>query len=248
MDDRISPTSKSPGLICRQARAYTRRRAFGDDGAARSETSKAFALCERGAYPRRNPEGFDPGEIRPRKHWAATARAGFALAAAIVLSLALTGAAAATDPKPTPRPPTCTERYPADGPAGIDLRLGCIASELVGHYTGAGSGEPVPISTYLGPLLALVGGLALLFLAFRFVLGRGQRRMATATPSEWWLCPNCHSVNGQARPTCYSCNRPWTPDAPVVPTADLPEVVQRFGGDRKSAGDRPGRGPDDAPP
>lgn len=171
-----------------------------------------------------------------------------AAAMAATLAAAITTAAFAADPTPTPRPPTCAERFPADGPAGVDQRLGCIVSELVGHYTTGGVGEPVPISTYLGPLIVLVGGFALLFLAFHYMLGRGQRRMAAAAPSEWWLCPDCHSVNGQARPKCYSCNRPWTPDAPVVPTSERPEFVQRFGGDRKSASDRPGRDRDAPPP
>ncbi|MCI0345527.1 MAG: hypothetical protein L0221_08805 [Chloroflexi bacterium] len=151
--------------------------------------------------------------------------------AVILLAAALQTLVAAADPTPTPRPPTCAERYPAEGPAGVDQRRGCIVSELVGHYTSGGVGEPVPISAYLAPLLALVGGFALLFQVFRFVLGRGRRRMAAATPSEWWLCPNCHSVNGQARPNCYSCNRPWTPDAPLVLTSGHPEFIQHFGGD-----------------
>ncbi|HZM73814.1 MAG TPA: zinc finger Ran-binding domain-containing protein [Candidatus Polarisedimenticolia bacterium] len=160
-----------------------------------------------------------------------------AILAAIFLLGATAGGIAAADPTSTPRPPTCAERYPGEGPAQVDLRLGCIASELVGHYTSGGAGDPAPISTYLGPLLALVGGFALLFLAFRFVLGRGQRRMAPATPGAYWLCPACHSVNEPTRAACYSCSRPWSPDAAIVPAAERPEMVQRFGGDRKSGPD-----------
>ena len=162
---------------------------------------------------------------------------GFSLvASALWLAIAVAAPVAADDPTPTPHPPTCAERYPNEGPAGIDLRLGCIAAELVGHYTGA-TGEPVKISTYLAPLLVLTGGLALLVVAIRIVRGRAGRRLAPAAPSEWWLCLSCRSVNDPARPACYSCGRPWTPDAPVVPTAERPETVQRFGGDRKSGPD-----------
>ena len=167
---------------------------------------------------------------------------------AAALATLITVGAFAADPSPTPRAQTCAERYPAGGPGGVDRRLGCIVSELVGHYAGGGTGEPLPIRSYLGPLFALVGGFALLFVAFRYVLGRGQRRMAAAAPTEWWLCPACHSVNGAGGPRCYGCGQPWSPAAKVMPTADNPELVQRFGGDRKSASDRPGRGPDAPPP
>jgi hypothetical protein len=166
---------------------------------------------------------------------------------ATALVAAISSATFAADPTPTPQRPTCAERYPADGPAGVDQRLGCVVSELVGHYTGGGSGEPVPISTYLGPLLVLAGGFALLFVLFRSGLGRASRRLAPAAPGAYWLCPDCRSVNEPTRVACYSCNRPWGPEASIVPTAERPEMVQRFGGHRKAGGDRPGRGPTDAP-
>jgi hypothetical protein len=162
---------------------------------------------------------------------------GVAIAVTLIAALAAPALIAAADPTPPPRTLTCAERYPADGPAGIDLRLGCIASELVGQYTGDHPGDPAPISTYLGPLLVLVGGFALLFLMFRAGLAKGSRRLAPAVPSAYWLCPVCHSVNDPTRAACYSCGRPLSPEAAILPADERPEMVQRFGGDRKSGPD-----------
>jgi hypothetical protein len=177
-----------------------------------------------------------------------TGRIARILAAVALVSAALTAGVAGADPSPTPRPPTCAERYPAEGPAGVDLRLGCIARELVGLYTGENAEEPPRISRYLGQMAVVAGAAVLAVVFLRLVRGRVGRRLAPVTPTAWWLCPKCRSVNAVGKTACYSCGTPWTPDAPVVPTADRPETIQRFGGDRKSAGDRPGRGPDAPPP
>lgn len=218
--------------------------------AARFHARVALPRVQRALVPGSGPDRVDVIGVRSDKRAVARAQLAIMISVALFAIFAVpVGAADPTaDPTPTEHPPTCAERYPADGPAGIDLRLGCIASELVGHYTGSGTGEPVRVSTYLGPALALVGTLLLAFVLIRFARGRAGERLAAAAPSEWWLCLKCHSVNAAGRPACYSCGTPWTPDAPVVPTSERPEFVQRFGGDRKSAGDRPGRGPDDAPP
>ena len=177
-----------------------------------------------------------------------TGRIARTLASAALVSAALTAGVAAADPSPTPRPPTCAERYPAEGPAGVDLRLGCLVRELLGHYTGEEpSGQAPRLSAYLAPIVGVAISVA-------FAIGllqlarRAGRRLAPATPAAWWLCPKCRSVNAVGKAACYSCGTPWTPDAPVVPTAARPETIQRFGGDRKSASDRPGRGPDAPPP
>ncbi len=172
-----------------------------------------------------------------------------AFAVALAFGFALAGPTSAADPSPSPTPhrPTCAERYPEDGPAGIDLRLGCIARELVGLYAGEPTDEPARISAYLGPLAAVVvGALVVLWLA-RSVARRTARTLAPVLPGSWWLCDACRSVNGAGIARCYSCGAPWTPTAAVVPTDEHPEMVQRFGGDRKSGGDRPGRSPDDGP-
>jgi hypothetical protein len=163
-------------------------------------------------------------------------RAALALVALLAAVLVAAVGVNAADPTPTaaPRQPTCAERYPGEGPAQVDLRLGCIANELVGHYTGGGAGEAVPISSYLGPLLVLVGGFVLLFLVARMALGRASRRLAPAAPGAYWLCPDCQSVNDPTRARCYSCGRPWTAEAATVERAQHPEMVQRFGGNRKS--------------
>src|SRR6185503_19649665 len=71
------------------------------------------------------------------------------LALALTMLAALPAIAAAADPSapPQPRPPTCAERYPEEGPAGVDLRLGCIVSELVGLYRPDQATAPPTIST-----------------------------------------------------------------------------------------------------
>ena len=181
----------------------------------------------------------------------ARALAAVALVVAVAFAVggALAGPTAAADPSPSPRPPTCAERYPAEGPAGVDLRLGCIARELVGIYTGENAEEPPRISRYLGQMAVVAGAAVLAVVFLRLVRGRVGRRLAPEKPTAWWLCPKCRSVNAVGKAACYSCGTPWTPDAAVVPIAEHPKMTQRFGGDRKSAGDRLGRGgPDTHPP
>jgi hypothetical protein len=169
-----------------------------------------------------------------------------------VLWIAATGAAMAADPSPSPspspRPPTCAEQYPEEGPAGIDLRMACVVRELVGHYTGAEPAGPQRISEVLVPMAAIVVIGLSLFVGARMIVRRSSHVLAPVLPSSWWLCPACTSFNPAGAAACYSCHTPWTPDAKVVPTSEQPLMVQRFGGDRKKGGDRPGRGPDDAPP
>ena len=166
-------------------------------------------------------------------------RRSIGLAIAVALLAGLAGLAAAADPTtpPTPRPGSCAERYPEEGPAGLDLRLGCIANGLVTHYLGGDAGQPVRISTYLTPLAVLVAGLVLVLLAASLVRRRAGARLAPASPGAYWLCPDCSSVNEPTRATCYSCQRPWSSGAAVMPAAQNPEMVQRFGGDRKSGPD-----------
>jgi len=127
------------------------------------------------------------------------------------------------------RPPTCVERYPANGPAGVDLRLGCIVSELVGLYTSGQAGPPPTLSTYalvVAGIIALVGVAA--WLLARAGVRRASRRMAPVTPSAWWACPNCRSVNGANVERCYACGSPPGDDQ-LMPTDDRPSTPQSFG-------------------
>jgi hypothetical protein len=152
----------------------------------------------------------------------------------LVLALAAAIPATALSADPTPGPPagsgpTCAERYPEDGPAGVDLRLGCVVSELVGLYTAGQAAPPPPLSTYavaLGIAIAVAAGL--LLLAGRLLARRAGQRLAPVTPGEWWLCSTCRSVNGTAAAQCYSCGSPRG-TGPSLLTDEQPATPQSFG-------------------
>lgn len=169
-----------------------------------------------------------------------------ALVAASLIAAALMAAAApvlGADPtaNPTSDPgtggatrPTCAERYPDEGPAGVDLRLGCIVGEVVGQYTGSVGQEATPASTYG---LIVLGILVAVFVAIWFI-GRlvrraAGRRLAPVQPGEWWLCGTCRSVNGAGVSRCYSCGAPPT-GGPTLRTDDAPATAQSFGRTRKN--------------
>jgi hypothetical protein len=174
-----------------------------------------------------------PALLRVR-HVAGLIRSGAHLRP-VLLVLALTAAipamALAADPTPGPPAgtPTCAERYPEDGPAGVDLRLGCVVSELVGLYTTGQAAPPPPLSAYvvgLGIAIAVVAGL--LLLAGRLLARRAGQRLAPVTPGEWWLCSTCRSVNGTAAAHCYSCGSSRSA-GPSLLTDDQPATPQSFG-------------------
>jgi hypothetical protein len=155
-----------------------------------------------------------------------------------LLLLVAPALALAADPTPgpaaTPRPPTCAERFPEDGPAGVDLRLGCVVSEVVGLYTAGQAAPPPALSTYAIVLAILVLGAIVLALAVgRMFAGRAGRRLAPVLAGEWWVCATCHSVNGSGVAHCYSCGAS-PPDGPTLRTADAPATPQSFGRTRKS--------------
>jgi hypothetical protein len=155
------------------------------------------------------------------------------------------GAVAAAEPTATPapaatsRPPTCAERYPADGPGGVDLQLGCIVNELVAYAGGLGpSDQPLRLTAYLAPIAAIAAGLVGLVLVVRQLNHRARRRIAPAAPVAWWSCPACRSLNPAGRLTCYRCNRSFESGATEMRTdADTP-APQAFGR-RIDPGDRP---------
>lgn len=151
----------------------------------------------------------------------------------LALAIGAVGAAGA-DPSPPPRTgiDTCGQRFPADGPAGVDLQLGCLVSEIVAHYTGtAGPIEPAPLSSYV-PQMALIAALAAAILLGLFgarrILGR---RLAPVLPDEWWSCTACHSVNAVTSERCYRCGAPRSADADTLRTVDHPVTPQAFGHD-----------------
>ena len=124
-------------------------------------------------------------------------------------------------PAPTPTPISCSDRYPATGPAGLDLQLGCTIGRLTGQYIGGGSGEAPPLTTYVAPLAAVLGGLLLVALALRIVRRNAGRRLAVA-PTSWWSCPSCRSVNRDGAARCYACGTPWSPAATSLAAPALP--------------------------
>jgi hypothetical protein len=133
-----------------------------------------------------------------------------------------------TEPTAT-RAPSCSERFPAEGPAGVDLRLGCIVSELVGLYTASNRGEPPRLSAYV---LVLAGGVAAgalrVALALRLLARRASERLAPVTPAEWWVCPECQSVNATSASRCYACGSP-PGDGPMLPTEGRDEPRSPLG-------------------
>jgi hypothetical protein len=155
---------------------------------------------------------------------------GVALAWALAGIVPGSAAGQAATPAPGPsRPPTCAERFPAEGPAGVDLRLGCIVSEIVGLYTASGPGDPPTLSAYVVTLAVLVAaGVLLAAVALRLLARRASRRLAPVLPETWWVCPDCHSVNAAGVARCYRCGSP-PGDGPVLPTTGRPETPQTLG-------------------
>jgi len=135
---------------------------------------------------------------------------GLALAVAIGLAIPHPGAGQEATSQPTAtRIPTCSERFPAEGPAGVDLRLGCIVSELVGLYTASSRDEPPRLSAYALMLAGLLAfGSLLVALVVRLLARRAAARLAPVIPTAWWVCPSCNSVNATSASRCYACGGP----------------------------------------
>lgn len=155
----------------------------------------------------------------------------------LLAALAAPAATLAADPTPDPgasaRPPTCSERFAEEGPAGVDLRLGCIVSEVVGLYTAGQAGAPPPLSSYAIALALLVLGVVVLaVVAGRFIGRQAGERLAPVLADEWWVCASCRSVNGAGIARCYSCGSS-RPDGPTLRTDTAPATPQSFGSTRK---------------
>lgn len=204
-----------------------------------SATDRASATARQAAGER----GFGAGErgfgaARDARVALLTLFAVLALALLGTIALARPSGSLAADPTQPPGgqagdPPSCADRYPAEGPAGVDLRLGCIVSEVVGLYTAGQASAPPPLSTYA----IAVGGLVLagavgLWLAGRLLARRAGSRLAPVLASSWWICATCRSVNGAGILRCYSC-KSARPDGPMLTTDDHPEIAQSFGSRRK---------------
>lgn len=155
--------------------------------------------------------------------------------AVVAFLVGTTGASAASpDPSvnapPTARPLTCAERYPADGPGGVDLQLGCVVNELVAYAGGLGpSDQPQRLTAYVVPIAAVALALVALVLVARQLNRRADRWIAPAAPVAWWPCPACRSLNVARRETCYRCGRPLESGTAEMRTDAEPPAPQSFG-------------------
>jgi len=105
-----------------------------------------------------------------------------------------------------PSDPRCTDWAAGNAPAGLDLTSLCVAHEVVASYTGAGTAQD-PLLPYAAA--ALVAGMGLAFvgvLALRYGGRQVGRRFEPETPSSWWVCHDCRSVNAASRTSCYACH------------------------------------------
>lgn len=180
----------------------------------------------------------DPERItltRPARRPGVPVRAILMLGALAMASPQATLAADPThDPAGTPRPPTCAERFPDDGPAGIDLKLGCIVGEVVGVYIPGQAKPPAPLSSYAILVgIVLIGLVSGIWLVGQLIAGQAGKRLAPVLPGAWWVCTTCKSVNGAGVDHCYSCGGA-RPDGPALLTDDQPNIPQTFGSKRKS--------------
>ena len=159
---------------------------------------------------------------------------GIVVLLAVAFAAPPSGRAVGPSPRPdaveVTRPPTCAERYPAEGPGGVDLQLGCVVRELIGYFGGLGpSDEPQRLTTYLVPIAAVVSAVVALLLAGWHLHRRASRRIAPATPVAWWSCPACRSLNAAGRATCYRCGRPFEAGSIEMRTDAEPPAPQAFG-------------------
>ena len=129
-------------------------------------------------------------------------------------------------------PPICAERYPADGPAGIDLLLGCIVNEVMQSYLGAGSrtaSHPPRFSQWFGQIAAGVALVVGLFVLLRAIRRSAGRRLAPAAPIVWWECRDCRSLNAAGTPACYRCGQAFVSGGTEMRADAEPPAQQSFG-------------------
>lgn len=158
---------------------------------------------------------------------------GIAFLLAVGLAASPSGRAAEPSPRPeaveVTHPPTCAERFPRDGPGGVDLQLGCVVGELIGYFGGLGpSDEPRRLTGYILPIVAVTVALVALLAVARTLHRRASRRVAPATPVAWWSCPACHSLSAAGRGTCYRCGQPYEPGLTEMRTDAEPPAPQSF--------------------
>jgi len=140
------------------------------------------------------------------------------LGAGGVLAAVGVGAALAADPSLAPAA-TCRERFAEGGPTGLNLGVLCTLSEVVGSFTGADGPAQTPpavVVTTVGLFAAALLGVWVIVRTFRRGAGR---RLASVTPSAWWDCPSCRSLNPPTGSACYACGTEAPPDAAIARTA-----------------------------
>jgi hypothetical protein len=157
--------------------------------------------------------------------------------AVFIAVFVVTPTALAADPGSSPGPPasarpSCADRFPAEGPAGVDLQLGCIVNEIAATYLGtaqAPDARPPRLSDYGWPIGLTIAGLIALVVALRKIQRAGGRRLAPATPVAWWSCPSCRSLNVADRSDCYRCGAARVDASTEVRTDAEPPAPQSFG-------------------
>jgi hypothetical protein len=159
-----------------------------------------------------------------------------AAALAFIGAIAPVGHAFGADPTAPPGTPTCFERYETPGPGGIDLRLTCLANELVGTFTDLGNPSRTPTAVIVTTVGALVAGLLVVFVVWRLLRRGAGRRLASETPAAWWICPACRSLNAPTAAACYACASPWTPDAAVAAAASAASAASAATGTSGASG------------
>lgn len=182
-----------------------------------------------------NPDRYSQLDVRLSLESITVRRGLWTLVLVAAVGAATAHPALAVDPSagpsaaPASRALTCAERYPAEGPGGVDLQIGCMVNELVGFYSGAGASataEPARISAYLVPLAGVVVLAVVSVLLVRRALGR---RLVSVSPTAFWQCPACRSVNPAGAEACYRCRRPWEPGATEFRTDGEAPAPQSFG-------------------
>ena len=141
----------------------------------------------------------------------------------IVLVVALAPPVSAADPSPTPSPTkdprTCVQRYPIDGPGGVNLQIACTVVELVASdaKSDVKAEAQARIASGVGPVVVLVSAAVVAWIAVQWMSRRTGARLAPTQPAGGWSCTHCRSLTAIGITNCYRCGQPWTADALEIP-------------------------------
>ncbi|MEO8461877.1 MAG: hypothetical protein ABI555_01580, partial [Chloroflexota bacterium] len=137
----------------------------------------------------------------------------------VALAAPVSGADPSPAPSPTPSPTddprTCAQRYPIDGPGGVNLQIACIVVEFVAAdaKSEAKAEAQARIASGFGPVVVLVSAAVVAWIAVQWMSRRTGARLAPTQPARWWSCTHCRSLTAIGITNCYRCGQPWTADA-----------------------------------